>query len=225
MPPDLVICIVESDDDELVVDHCHMLQGIGALSNQRLPGIALGVCDVNRDDFASGSVEVRSKVEHRTRVPQELVTRLQDIDELREGIAAQAFVHDAVTLIGPLRDVQDKVSAIIRDNGAETPPRLVRPAVDEHVFCLVGPQAMQVDLLVVVRAGILCALLGCLIAPIEEPSAVRQPRTLRKLAPANHLREVLTRFNSANVPGPPVGAADAGGIGNIASVAAHRQTG
>ena len=73
-------------------------------------------------------------------------TRLFGIDEIQ--------VVQPISLVGPVRDLDNGVVPRVRDRDAKTPFRLIRALVDETVLRLWCPSTVVIDLLVQVDAAL-----------------------------------------------------------------------
>ena len=130
---------------------------------------------------------------------------------------------DAVLVVGPLPRSQDEIAAVLAHRRAESPGRLVRPLVDQHVGGLRRADAMVIDLLIEVQRLERLPRLRLGIAAIEEAAAVVRPRGAAELRPLELVGQDRARGDFHQPPDVPVRTRFRDRIGDVAAVVAERR--
>ena len=101
--------------------------------------------EVDRHDPSARGVPVGRDVEDGPDVVDDLVMRVEVVEELHERRVRDREVADvdAVPGVGPFRDAEDEVPAVVGDGGAEAELRIVGPLVDEPILRLRRPEAVE----------------------------------------------------------------------------------
>ena len=112
--------VLQVDGQEMVAHDVDALERLGRLGDQLVPVLGLGRAGVDRDDLAPRGVLVGLEPEDRAVVVDERVLGVEladEVDRLCVG-SVERPVEDAILGVGPFRDGEDQVLAVVGDVGA-----------------------------------------------------------------------------------------------------------
>ena len=203
-----------------------------------LPRAPRGRARVDGEDPLVGRVERRLDVEDGAVVPEQLVLRLEDIDE-RDGLRRRLREVDVDELLLPtiadlaVADRDGEVVPVRRDPRVELPRRVIRSLVDDDVLLRRGPQRVEVHLAVVVGLRELLACRGSREAAVVDPFAVAREAWRVVLHVREHVRSIAARIGGrsagmrrrhvADVPLLPVTTAIGESVGDPRPISRRRE--
>ena len=169
--------VLERRDEELARREAGVGDRVGPGGDDLLPRAPRRRPRVDGDDPLVGSVERGLHVEDRPLVAEDLVLRIEDVDEgdrlrrgLREVEGDELFLPPVAHLAVADRD--DQVMSVVGNRRLELPGRVVRPLVHEDVLRRRRADHVEVDLAVVIGLGELLPRRGSGEAAVVDPLAV-----------------------------------------------------
>ena len=201
--------------------------GLGRLGDDLLPVSAAGLRDVDRDDAVAGRPQVGLEIEHRPLVVDELVARVELVEELdhRSVLPAEILVEEGILPVGAPADADDEVAAVLGRSGVEAPFLLVGPMVDQLVLGLRRAEAVVEDFLVVVPGLVFLAGFRRVVAGVVEALVVLRPGGAGELRPLEEVRVVISGGDVAHPPLVPVGPGAGNGVGHQGAVVREGEVG
>ena len=115
--------------------------------------ISSGLLRVDRDDARARCGQIGAEPEDRSVVVEKVILRIELVQELDDFRVrrAQILIEDAVPRIAALRDIDDEISAVIRDLRLHEPVLVIGPLINEHVLRLRRAEFVEVDLVKIIR--------------------------------------------------------------------------
>src|SRR5437868_9087899 len=146
--------VLEIRCDDLFTDDSRRSQRVFSLGDHGNPSALLLVVDIDGDDLAFRRSEIRANQKIVAGVPDEIVSRIEPIDQTNERIidlrlfriVTKEDVIQTIALISPLRNSNDCERPIVAYLSIEQPVWLVLLLVDQLVGCLRLSNSMVVHL-------------------------------------------------------------------------------